>query len=489
MFANLRPHPFSKSMFACIYSKKMPVEVSLAGFAYAFSPLVEEADSQTVVIDTDGCELLFGSPYGLANEVALRAGKSKEKGGLDCSVNVAIAANPDTAIMAAKFYEGTSFIAPEEELTALGDLPVDRLLKAGPDAEMRKPKDEVRLGDWTFEQRQLDEIHETLRLWGVQTLGQFAALPLDGVSERLGQAGVQLQQLASGKTERHLRLKQSPPLFTQSAELEYPLSELEPLSFILARLLNQLCAALNAYALATNELRLLLQLENQEFHSSVLNLPYPMRDNKIFLKLLLLDLETRAPQSSVIAVKIDCDPVKPRVMQNGLFIPLAPEPEKLELALKRLAKLLGPENVGSPELLDTHRPDAYRVRKFTLNAKEKRARRTQKSNQQSSEKRQSRLGFRMFRPPLRAVVESSRGSPVRISAWSQKLSVHGRIVRAAGPWRTTGDWWRHDSWFRDEWDVAVERGNRSMRVTPAATLYRIYRELRNGSWFVEGSYD
>jgi len=48
-------------------------------------------------------------------------------------------------------------------------------------------------------------------------------------------------------------------VFENSLELEYPLSELEPLSFILARLLNQLCARLNAYALATNELHLSLE--------------------------------------------------------------------------------------------------------------------------------------------------------------------------------------------------------------------------------------
>jgi hypothetical protein len=40
--------------------------------------------------------------------------------------------------------------------------------------------------------------------------------------------------------------------------------------------------------------------------------------------------------------------VKPRVLQNGLFVPLAPAPDKLELTLARLAKLVGEENIGSP---------------------------------------------------------------------------------------------------------------------------------------------
>src|SRR5882672_11071714 len=94
-----------------------------------------------------------------------------------------------------------------------------------------------------------------------------------------------------------------------------------------------------------------------------------MRDHKVFLKLLLLDTEMHPPPAAVVGVSISCEPVKPRVLQTGLFIPLAPEPEKLELMLARLAKLVGGENIGSPELIDTHRPDAFRMKRFVLKGK------------------------------------------------------------------------------------------------------------------------
>ena len=117
-----------------------------------------------------------------------------------------------------------------------------------------------------------------------------------------------------------------------------------------------------------------------------------MRDHKVFLKLLLLDTETHPPPSAVVAVNITCEPVKPRLLQTGLFIPLAPEPEKLELTLARLGKLLGAENIGSPELLDTHRPDAFRVQRFVLKqTKSKRGKsRTVNSKQQTANSRQQR---------------------------------------------------------------------------------------------------
>jgi OB-fold nucleic acid binding domain len=319
-------------MFACIFTPATIEGPLLSDFAYAFSPLLEETSPGTVVIDVEGCELLFGSAYGLVNEMARRAINPPSAGGLACKVNVALAANPDTAIHAAKFFEGISFISPGEEITGLGDLPVESLC--------------FELSG--LEEKEFQDLRETLKLWGINTFKDFAALPTAGVSQRLGQAGVRLQRLARGKTDRHLKLMQTPPVFENSIEFDYPLAELEALSFILSRLLNQLCARLTAYALATNELQVRMKLEHGAFHDRTLNLPYAMRDHKVFLKLLLLDTEMHPPPAGIVALSLSCEPVKPRVTQNGLFIPLAPEPEKLELTLARLAKLLGEGNIGSP---------------------------------------------------------------------------------------------------------------------------------------------
>jgi protein ImuB len=458
-------------MFVCIYAQQIPAELSLAEFAYAFSPLVEETAAETVVIDVEGCALRFGSMYELANEIAKQAKVSQESGGLGCKVNVALAGNPDAAIHAAKFCHGITFTAPGEELTCLGRLPLKAL--------------QCSLAD--VEESQAAEILETLNLWGVRTFAEFAALPVAGVSERLGQDGLKLQQLAGGKTRRHLKIPQPAAVFKNSIELEYPISQLEALSFIMARLLNQTCASLNAYALATNALQVELKLENGALHELSLNLPYPMRDHKVFLKLLLLDTEMHPPPAAVVGVSINCEPVKPRVLQTGLFIPLAPEPEKLELMLARLAKLVGAENIGSPELLDTHRPDAFRVKRFEISQTKKKQKADKISALSADSNPKFTLGFRVFRPPLRALVQAEGGHPREISAWDKNKSVYGKVVCAAGPWRTTGEWWRADAWARDEWDVAIESGS---KTSPHLhVLYRIYRELRSGSWFVEGIYD
>src|SRR5215216_90606 len=114
-------------MFACINVSKLPAALSLTDFAYGFSPVVEEVRPGTVVIDVDGCELLFGSAYELANKVAQRAQNPQTEGGLETTVSVAVAANPDAAIHAAAHLKGIAFVSAGEELTCLGEFPIERL--------------------------------------------------------------------------------------------------------------------------------------------------------------------------------------------------------------------------------------------------------------------------------------------------------------------------------------------------------------------------
>src|SRR5262245_20803834 len=333
-------------MFACIHSPRQQkkCKAPLVECAYAFSPLVEETDENTVVLDIEGCDLLFGSPRDIAKEIAGHAAE------LGLKVNVALAQNPNAAIHAARHFRGLVIIAPGKESKRLGDLPLAAL-----DAQLAR-----------VETDRAAEILETLELWGIRSFRDFAALPEAGVSERLGPEGVRLQKLARGEGDRPLLLAQPAPGFEKSIELDDPIELLEPLSFILARLLNQLCANLQAYGLAACELRLRLKLEDKTEHERAIRLPFPMRDGKVFLKLLLLDIQSHPPGCAIVAASIACEPAKPRSLQSGLFQPLAPEPEKLELVLARLGRLVGANNIGSPELVDTHRPGAFRIKRFSV---------------------------------------------------------------------------------------------------------------------------
>jgi protein ImuB len=514
---------------------------ALLDCAYTVSPRLEDTAADTVLLDLAGLGRALGSPEKIAHRLA------QQGFGLGLEVHIAVAPNPDAARHAARGFPGITLIAPGEEAECLGCLPVEAL--APP-----------------------QEILESLHRWGVRTFRALAALPTGQLSERLGQEGVHLQALARGAALRPLVPAQAALHFEEAMELEYAVTEIEPLSFILGRLLNQLCARLAARSLATNELKLQLGLEdtgvrdsefgvrenwkletgNSRFktrqseiqnleskiessepptsnsESRILRLPVPMRDSKVFLKLLQLNLQADPPPAPILKVRITANPAKPRAVQGGLFLPLSPDPEKLELVLARIAGVVGKENVGWAELVDTHRPDAFRMQRFVAgvqdsgfgvrgigNWKLETGNWTLDTGNSKLEIRNSKLvnpksqipnpksktpnpesralmALRVFRPPVPVRVEVRMERPARIFS---ACGVRGEIVAASGPWRTSGDWWTDGAWEHDEWDVAV--------VSPVATqssvvsckkhqqtaLYRIYRDLSNGDWFVQGTYD
>ena len=117
---------------------------------------------------------------------------------------------------------------------------------------------------------------------------------------------------------------------------------LEPLAFLLARLINGL--ATRAGHARPGHRRTAPPPANWKtaaLHERTLRLPVPSLDTKAFLKLMQLDLEAHPPAAPVVHLWMGVNPVKPQAAQNGLFVPVAPEPVKLELTLARIQALRG----------------------------------------------------------------------------------------------------------------------------------------------------
>ncbi len=445
------------------FAQEDSAHAALLDCAHGFSPRVESTAPDTILVDLAGLDQLFGAPPKMARELARRVAA------IGLEARIGVAANPDAALHAARGFPGITVIPLGKEAARLGELAIDVLAP-------------------------VPEILETLDRWGVRNLRGLAALPPLAVSERLGQEGLRLQRLARGESARTLVPVAEVFDFSESIELEDAVDLLEPLAFLLSRLLEQLCARLQARSLATNELRLTLGLEvhtdvelhaptaatSSATHHRVLRLPVPMQDSKIFLKLLQLDLNSFPPAAPVKKITLAVEAVRPRVTQSGLFVPDAPEPERLELTLARIRKVLGDltgDRVGSPQLLNTHQPDAFRMAHFSPHPPS--------ASIAPSTKTPTVSALRIFRPPLAAQVEIVRGVPTHIFCTSLSGN-RAEIIAAAGPWRTSGNWWNQTPWSRDEWDVALAI-TRAKETTVA--LYRIYRNLLAGGWFVEGSYD
>ena len=422
-------------MYACVYIPNATNEqrARLRKCAETFSPNLEEPAPGLWLFDLRGLARLFGTPHQIANAIRRQS---------PAETRIAVAANPTAATTAARGLPGVTVIAPGKEKERLGPLPVALLDLS-------------------------EELTETLSAWGIRTFEEFAALPERGVAERLGPEGLRIYRRALGLAVRPLVPDVEPVTFEGSLTLEHPLELLEPLSFLLSRLLNDVCAKLASHGFATNEIQVTLSLEGGGEHARCIRLPYAGRDPVSFLKLVQFDLAAHPPKAPITGVAVKVRPVEPRRLQTGLFLPQSPGSEKLELTLAKLSSIVGEGNVGAVELPDTHRPGAFRIMKFSALP----------NVQPSMSIQEPHLAMRLFRPPLPASVVLEDSRPQHISA----RGIRGEVAGWAGPWRTSGEWWRADFWARDEWDVSLRNGE----------IYRLYRDhaAMSREWFIEGNYD
>ena len=214
-------------------------------------------------------------------------------------------------------------------------------------------------------------------------------------------------------------------------------------------------------------------------YRAMLQLPAPMRDPRVLRTLLLLDLESHPPAAAIDIVTIEVDPAPGRVVQYSLLERALPSPETLATLTARLGALVGETRCGSPELLDTHRPDGFGslapvgVRRPACGAIEWQP--------------------ATARPRIDAVVHGAapvpaagggsrdgRARPAR-SRGHRSPRHAGRDRRSkrrpvANVRRLVGNPLR---WDRDEWDVALDDG----------AVCRLFQDRDTGQWFVEGVYD
>jgi protein ImuB len=504
---------------------------ALLDIGWSISPRIEETAQDAITIDVAGLNHLFSSEEEIGAQLVERA---RECG---LAANAAIAANVETALIAARGFAGVTVIPRGEEAKYLSALPVDVLLPAV-------------FNPTGFSPEQISEalqMSETLQRWGVRACGAFADLPVLGLSERLGQEGVRLHALARGATQRSLAIAEAADFFEEEMELDDAVEELEPLTFLLARLLGQLCARLSARALAAGAIRVRFELQpafenafrpSQELfrekkppgvYERTLQLPVPGRDAKILLKLLRLRLQADAPKAPIQKISMAAEAARPRAVQSGLFMPSFPDPEKLEVTIARIANVVGEGNVGAPALVDTHRPGEFRLERFwVVEAAERKRRGKQKEknaaqapercDEQRKRDVQRHFGeveeastegasverspapvpaaasFRMFRPSMLVRIELREGRPCCVIFQGER----GEVVAASGPWRTSGEWWREDQWQQDEWDLEIKFATSVSTASAAAMrssacpgdgIYRVYYDAVRRGWFVRGIYD
>lgn len=509
--------------------------------AREFSPRIEiEATGATapeITVDLSGLAHLFGTAGAIAAELRRTAA------GRGLHIRVAIAGTRTAVRLLVHAHPGVTVIERGTEAAALAPLPIDLLdiVAAShrpvtvnvdlptPAQECSRASARSRRSSSTAE---ADPPTTVLKRWGLRTLGDFARLPPDDIAARLGQLGVQWQRLARGEDLWPLLPALPEERFEQALDLEWPIDGLEPLSFVLARLMEPLSAQLERRDRGAAVLYLRLHLVTREVYERSLQLPASIRDARTLRTLVLLDLESHPPSAAVDRVVVAVDPTPARVLQFSLLRRPLPSPEQISTLIARLTALMGEKRIGSPVEVDSWRPGVFRMRRFApadpgfgighsgfgvrASTSAVRVPSVLSNPQPRSPNPGSTpiVALRRFRFPVPVGVHLEAGRPIRLLADRRGVS-GGRVAMCAGPWRISGAWWGAEAgrageagrasrasavsrrnekkfplpysphlpyppqWDRDEWDVMLTDG----------TTYRIFRERHTDTWFLEAVVD
>lgn len=466
-------------MVGVVWGKTAIGDGVLLDLAHEFSPRVEAYGPREVALDLEGLARLFGDPRTMGDTLWRAAA---DRG---AAVRVAIAGSCTAARLLARAGDGPAAVAivePGADAAALARLPIELL------AALDDEGGGGRVGGVGT------EMLVACRRWGVRTLGELAALPPAGVAARLGQDGVRWQRCARGEDLRPLLVSVPGERFEEALDLEWPIEGLEPLAFVLGRVLEPLSARLERRGRGAAVLHVRLHLVTRAVHERSLQLPAPLRDAHTLRTLALLDLASHPPGAAIDRVAVAVDPTPARALQFSLLTRAQPSAEEVSTLLARLYALMGEDRCGSPAPDDSWRPGAFAMAPFAPGAVA--------HVEVRDETIAPAVALRRYRFPVPARVRVERGQPVRVT--TDRRGLHGgRVETCAGPWRTSGGWWnagqlpgrrrrqgREESgepppptlptwWDRDEWDVALGDG----------ATYRVFCDRATGAWFVEGVVD
>jgi len=293
-----------------------------------------------------------------------------------------------------------------------------------------------------------------LSRWGLRTCGELAALPAADLSARTGRAGLIWQAIARGEDARPLVPTRPDERFDATLDLEWPIEGLEPLSFVLTRLLEPLSTRLERSDRGAAALHVSLRLVNRTEHARRLDIPAPMREVRALRTLALLDLEAHPPTPASIVSPSRSIRRQGVSSSTTLFARPHPTPEQLSTLVARLNALMGEGRVGAAVPVDSHRPGACAMKPFAIEQGEY----TVESPTSDIAPRTPEVetasalvsALRRYRQPIVARVTVANGRPIRVTTdrvgWGG-----GAVMASAGPWRTSGAWWEaeRDASLRD----------------------------------------
>jgi DNA polymerase IV len=220
----------------------------------SYTPLVEPISLDEAFMDVTGSAVAFGDGESIARQI-----KSRVLGEAGLVVSVGVASNKLCAKVASDLRKPDALVvvSPGEEAAFLAPLPVSRLWGAGPKAQ------------------------QALRDFGVQRIGDLAALSPATLERRFGQHGGELARRAQGIDPSAVVPSQAPKSIGHEHTFEHDVVDPRHLESTLLDLAESVASRLRRHHMAAGAVQLKLRYEGFETLTRQAPLPHQTRDGEV----------------------------------------------------------------------------------------------------------------------------------------------------------------------------------------------------------------
>jgi hypothetical protein len=208
------------------------------------------------------------------------------------------------------------------------------------------------------------DIRARLSRFGLRRIGAVADLPGSALVARFGAEGARIHARARGEEIDPFRPRRTPERLALAVPVEPPVEDLEPLRFVLHRLVAALATQTAARGLAVTRATLRLDLDLAFAPAgtpgelvAAQRFPEPTSDAEAIERLLFARLERTPPPATVARLALELAGGEPAAGQQlPLFVPQAARNARLGWQLARLALTFGEDRIRRVELADPEAP-------------------------------------------------------------------------------------------------------------------------------------
>ncbi|MBV8172396.1 MAG: DNA polymerase Y family protein [Candidatus Eremiobacteraeota bacterium] len=356
---------------------------------------------------------------------------------------------------------------------------------------------------------------QRLDLLGLRTLGQLAALPAGPLALRFGERARRYRQLARGADDEPLQPRSVTAHYENRFAFDGAVDRLEPVLFALRGCLATVAARLAGCAQTCDRFDVALEFSAESVTVPVL-LAEPTASAETMFHLARIALESREMLESIAAIAVRVTPCGQAPPQLSLFDGSAASRKAAVAAtIARLQAALGRDEVVTmvpaparsrlPERMQQATPiQSPRDLELAGAARSRNARTVRSADARvrvavpwKARVQEPGLALRKAEPPPHeaglsngAIAPTGRANgittPAR-GAWAPALrlvdppkpiAAPAPNATRAGPFRLSESWWEH----------GVERDYYQL-VDTAGALVLVFRDLRDGCWYLQGVFD